>query len=89
MEKAKETLKISTIIVWVLVTLTFCITTSLLALTFQVINGALIEVQSIQQISQDWNVTPFTKIRVTNGVCNSNEEPVFGVLWKGTVLGCD
>jgi hypothetical protein len=33
-------LKIATIIVLVLVALTFCITTSLLALTYQVINGA-------------------------------------------------
>ncbi len=47
MVEAKKAIQISTVIVWVLVVLTFCITTSLLALTFQVINGALIEVQSI------------------------------------------
>jgi len=80
-----EGLKISVTIVGVISALIFCLMTSLLALTFQVIYGTQIEVQSIQQISQDWNITPWTKIRVTNGVCNSNEEPVFGVLWKGTV----
>jgi hypothetical protein len=84
-----EGLKISVTIVGVISALIFCLMTSLLALTFQVIYGTQIEVQSIQQISQDWNITPWTKIRVSNGVCSSNEEPVFGVLWKGTVLGCN
>jgi len=69
--------------------ISFSVSIAICVITYQVLNGELIELLTVQQMSNDWNVTPFTKIRVSNDKCDSNEEPVFGSLWQGTVLGCD
>lgn len=43
--------------------------------------------QVIKQIKEDWSVIPFTQITLRAEGCAANEEPVFGVLWKGSDAG--
>ena len=82
-------LKVTMLVVGLIVIVVFTLCTSRLAYNFQVLNGTKIELQSISQISQDWSILPYTHITLRTGSCAANEEPVFGVNWKGTTLGCD
>ena len=41
-----------------------------------------------EQLSQDWNQKPFTKLMLTTDVCPVGWEVVFSVLWPGTLDGC-
>jgi hypothetical protein len=52
-----------------------------------VFNDPQIELQNIQQLTQDWSVVPFTQVTLRTGKCAENEEAVFGVLWKGAEEG--
>jgi hypothetical protein len=87
MEARKRSIKIAGIFIALIVTVVFCLCTSILALTFYVKDETQIEMQVIKQIKEDWSVIPFTQITLRAEGCAANEEPVFGVLWKGSDAG--
>ena len=76
------------IVIGLIVVAIFSLCTTLLAYSFQVKDGPKIDMQGVQQISEDWSITPFGQITLRTGSCAANEEPVFGVNWLGTELGC-
>jgi len=42
----------------------------------------------VTQITDDWMVVPFTKIKVTDDKCASGTYSVFNRVWGGTEQGC-
>jgi hypothetical protein len=81
-------MKYAMIVIGLIVVVVFSLCTTLIVYSFQVKDGTEIDMQGVQQISKDWSITPFAQITLRTGSCTANEEPVFGVNWKGTELGC-